>query len=273
MIGLLMPEVVLYNTLNNIVKVLREDLKENIQAETEENSILYRILGVDENGDALKLNFYNIYKQAKKILTVKDNLKVHYGYSLDTTTAVDICILLPSENGKIGIGADEGYLVTTEEDGYQNYNTQVYESSYQLMVTSNNANEVLLVYTLLKSTLLMIVDQLELAGLRNLRLSGQDIVMQDDLAPVPLFHKVLNMDFMYEHNVPQMAKVDFLKKFGAQGCIVYNGENTNFLEPGAYAKDKAWVEFTTTVGAYSTDYSADSMREQMKKIWVLKPLF
>ena len=268
-----MPEVVLYNTLNNIVKVLREDLEQNIQAETEEESILYRIFGVDENGDALKLNFYNIYKQAKKILTTKDNLKVHYGYSLDTTNAVDICILLPSEEGSIGIGVDEGYLVTTDDGGFQNYNTQVYKSNYQLMITSNNANEVLLVYTLMKSMMLMLVDQLELAGLRNPRFSGQDVVMQEDLAPVPLFHKVLNVEFIYEHNVPQMVKVDFMKKFGAQGCLVYNGENINTLEPGAYARDYAWVEYTTTVGAYSVDYSDDYIHEQMAKIRCLKKLF
>ena len=236
MIGMLMPEVVLYNLLNNIVKLLREDLAENIAAETEENSILYRIFGVDEWGEALKLNFYNVYKQAKKILTVKDNLKVHYGYSLDTTTSVDICILLPSENGRVGIGADEGYLETVENNGFQNYNTQVFESTYQLMVTSNNSNEVLVVYTLLKSVMLMLIDQLELFGFRNPRFSGQDVVMQEDLTPVPLFHKVLNIEFMYEHNVPQMLQVDFMNKLTAVGMVTWNGEGFDDKEPGAYAE-------------------------------------
>lgn len=241
MIGLLMPEVVLYNLLNNIIKLFRDDLDSCIKAEAEESSILYRLLGVDEWGDALKINFYNIYKQAKKILLVKDNLKVHYGYSLDTTTSVDICILLPSENGRVGIGADEGYLETSTEDGIQNYNTQVFESTYQLMVTSNNSNEVLVIYTLLKSALLMVIDQLELFGFRNPRFSGQDIVMQEDLSPVPLFHKVLNIEFMYEHNVPQVLQVDFLKKLTALGSVyfgnaVVNSDNDPYVEPGAYAE-------------------------------------
>ena len=236
MIGLLMPEVVLYNLLNNTIQLLREDLANNIEAGTEKNSILYRILGVDEWGDALKLNIYNFYKQAKKILTVKDNLKVHYGYSLDTTTSVDICILLPSENGKVGIGADEGYLETVEENGFQNYNTQTFESNYQLMITSNNSNEVLVVYTLLKSCMLMLIDQLELFGFRNPRFSGQDVVMQEDLAPVPLFHKVLNIEFMYEHNVPQQLVADFLNGLNFSGWINYNAEENKELEPGAYSE-------------------------------------
>lgn len=238
-----MPEVVLYDILNNTVKLLRTDLAENIENETEENSILYRIMGVDECGEALKINFYNFYKQAKKILSVKDNLKVHYGYSLDTATSVDICILLPSENGRVGIGADEGYLETTEENGFQNYNTQIFESNYQLMITSNNANEVLVVYTLLKSVLLMLIDQLELSGFRNPKFSGQDVVMQEDLAPVPLFHKVLNIEFTYEHNVPQMLQAEFMNKFTAVSSI--NWEGTAELsgeggvgdeEPGAYGE-------------------------------------
>lgn len=242
MIGLLMPEVVLYNILNNTVKLLRDDLAENIEANTEANSILYRILGVDECGEALKINFYNFYKQAKKVLSVKDNLKVHYGYSLDTATSVDICILLPSENGKVGIGADEGYLETVEENGVQQYNTQVFESNYQLMITSNNANEVLVVYTLLKSVLLMLIDQLELYGFRNPKFSGQDVVMQEDLAPVPLFHKVLNIEFMYEHNVPQMLQAEFMKKFIAVGSITFDGyadlqgNGVGDKEPGTYAE-------------------------------------
>ena len=269
-----MPEVVLYNLLNNTVRLLREDLAANVAAETEENSILYRIFGVDESGEALKLNIYNFYKQAKKVLSIKDNLKVHYGYSLNTATSVDICILLPSENGKVGIGADEGYLTTVEEDGFQNYNTQVFESNYQLMITSNNSNEVLVVYTLLKSVLLMLIDQLELFGFRNPRFSGQDVVMQEDLAPVPLFHKVLNIEFMYEHNVPQRLKVDFLKGLNAYGWIDYNAEEVKELEPGAYARDTVLKEFITTVGAYAKkDYSPDYVFEEMKKIYCVKKIF
>ncbi len=238
MIGLMMPEVVLYNLLNNIIKLLRTDLQQNIQAHSEQNSILYRILGVDEWGSNLKLNFYDFYKQAKKVLSLNGNLKVHYGYSQDTTTAVDICILLPKETGEIGIGGDEGYLEEVGEDGYQNYYTQTFKSDYQLMITSNNNLEVLVVYTILKCALLMLLDQLELFGFRNPKISGQDIVMQEDLTPVPLFHKVLDIEFMYENNVPQRLKVDFLNKITAMGSFDenFNTDGVGDQEPGVYAE-------------------------------------
>ena len=59
----------------------------------------------------------------------------------------------------------------------------------------------------------MLVEQLELLGLRTPEFSGNDIVMQDDLTPVPLFHKVFNISFQYENNVPQYVKNDVAKNF------------------------------------------------------------
>lgn len=233
-----MPEVVLYNLLQNSIKLIREDLKE--KGANEQQTLLYRIMGLDENNNELKLNIYNFFKQARKIFEVKDNLRVYYGYNLSTTTGVDICILLPSENGKTATGADEGYQVTEENGQIQKYNTQTFECNYQLMITSNNSMEVLTIYTVLKSVLLMLIDQLELAGLRNPRFSGQDVVMQEDLTPVPLFHKVLNIEFLYEHIVPQMVRADFLKRIIAKGGMFLlttdAAGGVNGEEPGVYAE-------------------------------------
>ena len=65
----------------------------------------------------------------------------------------------------------------------------------------------------------MLVPQLELMGLRLPTLSGNDVVMQDDLVPVPLFHKVINLSFTYEHNVPQMVQRLVAKNFYYQWHI------------------------------------------------------
>ena len=126
-------------------------------------------------------------------------------------------------------GADEGY-VSDEivEDGektrVQNYYTQMYDATYQIMITSNNSAEVNVVYNILKSMLLMLVPQLELMGLRLPTLSGNDVVMQDDLVPVPLFHKVINLSFTYEHNVPQMVQQLVAKNFYYQWRMIEPNE-------------------------------------------------
>ena len=215
--GILLPELVIHRTLVTIVKMLRDDLEENNSDETK--SLLYKILGVDEKGQALKLNLYDVFKQAKKIVQTKQNLSVNFGYNQEVANIISMHILLPSEQGSMTIGADEGYLEDDVFDddgnkiGVQQYYTQTYESTYQIMITSNNSAEVNVVYNILKSMLLMLVPHLELMGLRLPTLSGNDIVMQDDLVPVPIFHKVLNLSFKYEHNVPKLTQERIAKQF------------------------------------------------------------
>ena len=215
--GILLPEFIIQRTLVTIVKMLRDDLEENKGDETQ--SLLYKILGLDEQGQALKLNLYDVFKQAKKIVQTKQNLSVNFGYNQEVANIISMHILLPSEQGSMTIGADEGYLEDDVFDddgnkiGVQQYYTQTYESTYQIMITSNNSAEVNVVYNILKSMLLMLVPHLELMGLRLPTLSGNDIVMQDDLVPVPIFHKVLNLSFKYEHNVPKLTQERIAKQF------------------------------------------------------------
>lgn len=215
--GILLPELVIHRTLVTIVKMLRDDLEENRSDETQ--SLLYKILGVDEQGQSLKLNLYDVFKQAKKIVQTEQNLSVNFGYNQEVANIISMHILLPSEQGSMTIGADEGYLEDDILDsngnkiGVQQYYTQTYESTYQIMITSNNSAEVNVVYNILKSMLLMLVPHLELMGLRLPTLSGNDIVMQDDLVPVPIFHKVLNLSFKYEHNVPKLTQERIAKQF------------------------------------------------------------
>lgn len=216
MSGILLPEVVLYNTLKAIVRLLREDLEEN--ATEDEKTILYKILGIDEEGEPIKMNLYNYFVQAKKMILTPQNLSVNFGYNQEVAKIISLHILLPSEQGEATIGEDEGYIEEEiiEDDkkvATQPYFTQTYNCTYQIMITSNNSSEVNVVYNILKSMLLMLVPNLELMGIRIPTLSGNDIVMQDDLTPIPIFHKVLNLTFKYEHNVPQLLRREVVKKF------------------------------------------------------------
>ena len=225
--GILLPEFVIHKTLVAIVEMLRADLAEHAADDTQ--SLLYKILGTDEQGKPLQLNLYNVFKQAKKIIQTKNNLSVNFGYNQEVAQIISLHILLPSEQGKMAIGADEGYLSDDIVEGgektrVQNYYTQMYDATYQIMITSNNSAEVNVVYNILKSMLLMLVPQLELMGLRLPTLSGNDVVMQDDLVPVPLFHKVINLSFTYEHNVPQMVQQLVAKNFYYQWRMIEPNE-------------------------------------------------
>ena len=222
--GTLFPDIILCRTLESIVKLLRENLIAN--SKSDEETILYKIIGVDEEEKPLKWNFVNFYKQAKKIILDENNLSVNFGYNLETSTPICMHIILPSEQGKMCIGADEGYLSERDKEGnYQLYHTEMYDTTYQIMITSTNSTEVTIVYHIIKSMLLMLVDQIDLMGLRNPTLSGNDIVMQDDLTPVPIFHRVLNVSFTYEHNVPKLIKDNIAKSFIYQYRLLNNETN------------------------------------------------
>lgn len=228
-IGMLVPEYVLARMLRTIIELLRSDLKAN-EAKPED-TILYRMYHIDEEGLPLVWNFNNFFNNMKEMIQNKDNLSINWGFNPKVANNLALHILLPSESGRIAIGADEGYLeedVTEEVDvdngdgttqkemrvkGKQNFYTQVFESTYQIMITGANGIEVTYTYNILKSMFLMLIDQMELMGLRNPSFSGNDIVMQDDLAPVPIFHKVLNITLTYEHNVPQLLYRDVAKNF------------------------------------------------------------
>lgn len=218
MSGILLPEVVIYKTLESIVSLIRKDLTQH--SDNDKDTILYRILGVDEAGEPIQMNLYNYFLQAKKMFSVPSNFKVNFGYNLEVAKMISFHILLPSETATAAIGEDEGYISDVERDpetgfmtGIQPYFTQMYESTYQILISSNNSSEVNVAYNVLKSMLLMVVPHLELMGLRIPSLSGNDIVMQEDLTPVPIFHKALNLSFKYEHNVPQLLFQDVAKRF------------------------------------------------------------
>lgn len=231
MIGILMPEIIIYNTLNSIIKLLREDLKDNNLDDTK--TLLYKLLGIDENGETIKMNLYVFFEQAKKIFSKEDNLSVNFGYNQKASQNVTLHIILPSEEGRMSIGADEGYITEDILDnnenkiGTQNYFTQVYDTTYQIMISGNNSSEINVVYNVLKSMLLILTPHLELMGLRLPKLSGNDIVMQDDLAPIPFFHKVINFSFTYECNVPQLITNEIAKKFYFMMRLVDYNDNVN----------------------------------------------
>lgn len=210
MSAILLPEVVIYNTLESIVKLLREDLAEN----REDGTILYELFGVDEDGKPLKMNAYKFFQQAKKIIQTPENLNVTFGYNQETAKQVSLAILLPGEQGGSNIGGNEGYQTLDLANGMtQEQFTTMYDCTYQVLISGYNSAEVNLVYNILKSMLLMVYEHLEFMGLRIPVISGNDVVMQDDITPVPVWHKALNLTFKYELTVPKLFKDKVMKGF------------------------------------------------------------
>lgn len=211
MSAILIPEVLLNNSLNSIIKLIRTDLLKNAADETK--TILYKLLGEDEEGAVFKMNNYIFYKQAKKIFSNPQNLSINLGYNPEAAKIISLHILLPSESSvPTSLGSDEGYMENETENTF----TQLFKSTYQIMITSDNSSETMVVYSVLKAMLIAITPHLETMGLRIPEVSGNDIVMQNEYAVASIFHKVLNISFTYELTVPQLYACEIAKSFKYQ---------------------------------------------------------
>lgn len=218
MSSVIIPENILYNALESVIKYVRKDLEE--YSKDEKKSMLYRLLGENIDGKPLSMNRWNFFKQAKKIFLDKNNLSVNFGYNFEVAKIISLHIILPSEQAaESAIGQDEGYGEDELEPSTA-YFTQNFTSNYQVMITSNNSSEVMTVYHILKSLLLMIVPHLEIMGLRLNKFSGNDIMFRDEMMPNGIFHKVLNITFNYELKVPQIWKREIIKGIVIDGHLL-----------------------------------------------------
>lgn len=218
---IVIPEHGLIEGLKNALAHLKADLDANSADETK--SRLYLMFGgvVFENID--------YFEQIKKILndsqkTSKDRrkLKITLGYDFNNNQYPTIAVILPMEqdnpiNNTMAGGDDvrdnvSGSLI---EQNQQNYTTE-----YGYMIVSDNGNEVILLYHLVKAIMVGYVDTFcQKYNFQNLRTSGRDYISRMDI-PVPpeAFARILSTHFHYVMEVPVPGvteKIDNLDHTGS----------------------------------------------------------
>jgi hypothetical protein len=216
MSAIIIPEYVINGILQSILEVLKFDIDSH--SGNKKESYLYSILGRDEDNNELKMNRYNFFEQAADLFSKNDRLKVNYGFNLEIAQDLSLHIILPSENGKdASLGADEGYL--TSEDGIV-HRTQGFYSNYQIMITSSNSSEVLLVYHVLKSFLILLLPTIDLLGLRNPKIGGGEVMLNQEYVPAHIFSKVINLSFSYDVTIPTTIMPNIIERIKFKGNIL-----------------------------------------------------
>lgn len=153
-------------------------------------------------------------EQAKAIFATPNSdprhISISVGYNIARKGPPTIHIILPQEQTQSSIGNNLGYAIEPqvyEKDGqtYQRdfYGLQV-NVNYQIMITSDNAPEAILIYHCLRATLLSLTPELEKAGLRNVSYAGADLQMDNEIVPSGIFHRNLLLQFFYEAFSPQL---------------------------------------------------------------------
>ena len=96
--SVILPEIVLYNSLKSILKVVKDDFHNNQL----EDTIIYACFAKDENGNNIQIENFNYLEQAIAIFANRDReMEISLGYNMQVSGQASIHILLPSEQVRI----------------------------------------------------------------------------------------------------------------------------------------------------------------------------
>jgi hypothetical protein len=212
MTNVVFPEIILLETLKSALMFVRKDYEDAID---KTKSYLYLML----NGRVL--DKYNLFANAEKVIcgAIDDprTFEIDLMFNKDRQGAPTAHITLPQEIGQNGgIGSDEGYgeeyyqdleenLENTPEDEVNDHWRATYsrrmQSTYHIVITSDNTNEVILLYHFLKNLLIACVPHLHIKGLQNITFGGRDIEPYADLSNY-LYMRAVALTLEYDTFVP-----------------------------------------------------------------------
>lgn len=215
---IIVPEIIIFNTLKNILSFIREDFKANTDSE---KTFLFRILG------NLNLQRYGYFEQAKQVFVSEtDNprhLDVNMFFNSNRAAIPTLHLMLSSEKkGGDGIGIDQGFRDPEFDDVTETYRhiyNRRFDTQYNIVITSDNSNETMLIYNVLRAILIPIFDHFNQTGIENIRLGGEDIRLDPHLVPPSIFIRSINMMFSYGVSVPQILDIDQIAQLIFTGTI------------------------------------------------------
>jgi hypothetical protein len=197
------PELKLLSILKDVIKFIKEDTKAN--SANEKNSFLYKMFY------GLKVDDYDFYESSKEMfLRSLDHprpIQVNMFFNQERAHIPTIHITLPGKSTDYnGIGIDDGYqddfFDETTKLSYPVY-TRTFNTKFNVVVTSDNTYEVLIIFNVLESILISSLTSIELNGLLNARLGGFDLQINSENIPMNIFARALSIDFAYEINIPR----------------------------------------------------------------------
>lgn len=207
------PEVEIKKIIDSILLLIEQDY--NANSSNEQKSILYKLFGTN------KVERYEFFNEAKNIFLRNNShprkIESRLMFDAQRASLPTIHISMPSEqNGENGIGVDEGYVSPTLDlttNKYEIIYTRAYQTTYNCIITSDNSLEVLTIYHLVKAMLISIIDSIELNGIRNIQLSGQDLQIQTDMIPGHIFSRGIGINCFYEQEIPKYQKENIVNNF------------------------------------------------------------
>lgn len=202
------PDIILLDVLNKGLIALRLDY--NSVVTNGGNPATDSMLGIIFGN--LALQRYVTFTQIVNLIITTPETPKHLipklSYDPGASTYPSVHLTMPAESDShnvIGIGEgnqdeifiDNSALEPFTPDEYRRQFVRKFNTSYQVVIMSDNKNDVIVLYHLFKALLIATYEHLELSGLDNIRMSGGDVSYSPGV-PDRTFIRHIALNFDYE---------------------------------------------------------------------------
>lgn len=244
---MILPEFVLFNLVKSAFSSLKA---EYLGTPDKTTTLLYHMF----HGSSFEK--FDYYEQAVELFTrIKTHprcLETRLFFDASRAEMPTVHLSLPGESsGEDGIGVDEGYVDPIFNEADQTYRpvyTRLFNASYNLIITSDNTFEVLVIYHALRAMIISMTDYISMNGLINMKLGGQDLQINSELVPVGIFFRAITIDVKYEVSIPKLVVSDYYNDIWLNGLIVdeFGVESKPWiLDSGQWTDSGIWKDQKT----------------------------
>ena len=189
---LLIPEIRLRSLTAAFVQFIRDDYNDAVDKTT---TLMYDWFNGIRDG---KLDYY---VEAKKIFLTDDSesrhIVVRSMFDADRMGPPTIHIVLSNEQK----GSLDGIAVDRAENNGAVTFSRSFDTTYSIVFTSDNPVEVYIMYNAIRAMYIMLMSSVELAGFRNFKLGGRDVMPNEDIVPVNMLMRSMTATFTYQNSV------------------------------------------------------------------------
>lgn len=206
---LIIPEIILLDAYQKALDFIRSNYIAN--KSQPEKSYLGILLG-NQN-----LERYEFLEQSRSVFitTNKDprHILVNLFFNAQRATIPTIHITNPSEIPiHDALNLSQGFREPDFDEDEQTYTpvfNRRFKAKYNIVFTSDNINEVVFVYQIMKSMSISITEHLNLSGLENIKISGNEISLKSDIIPSNIFIKAIGIEFEYDVIAVKLSTIDY----------------------------------------------------------------
>jgi len=188
------PQILVFNIINQIARQIKRDIS---LAPSQQDTVMWRLFS------GINIDHINFAEQAIGIFSREQGdpreLEVSLSFDEDRANLPTIHVMSSNESEhSMNLGVNENYQGATVQNGeYSNEYARIFDSSIDVVITSNNTTEVTIIHEAIKAMMLPLLPHLSHQGFQNVSLSARDLMLNSELIPPGIFMKSMTFRGIY----------------------------------------------------------------------------